>query len=125
MYTSLEQIQAEFPIGTIIKREIQKSIAYCPTEEIKNHYIYRYGAENVIDQGNNYIEVIAYTNDQTVDGYIYNGENWFPVKYEGMDIWKTIMIDLNPLEYMGYEKLEPDLEEEELALEQEEEEPNI
>ena len=54
--------------------------------------------------------------------------SYVPARIVSGNTWEEITIDLDPIEYIGYNEQnesEPDLEEEELSLEQEEEESNI
>ncbi len=82
MYKTLEEVENEFPIGTVFGNDMMYQRFYCANdltlEKIKTFY-----APDEVERVSPHHVVVKRQIDKTVDGYIFDGKNWFPATRAG------------------------------------------
>jgi len=84
MFESKEALEELFPIGYVYKEEIVKQRFYCADEVILDKIRDYHGANNV-EQVSPHHAVATHIVPRTVDGYLYDGDYWYPVTHTGYD----------------------------------------
>lgn len=82
MKHTLETLEQEFPIGTIIDEEPVSQRFYCASEVVLEKIKKYHGEENVKQVSPHHV-VATHIATTTIDGYLYDGENWYPVIRNG------------------------------------------
>lgn len=89
MFKTYEELIEKFPVGTVYRRsEVRYKNHYYNLDDI-HYYQTVYDKVIIIDEENCWC--IGH-NDYKVDGYLFNGTNWYPAKrtWEG---WEPISED--------------------------------
>lgn len=89
MFQTKEILEEMFPIGYIWKEEVVKQRFYCADPIIFDKFESYYGRNNVYWISPHHIMVERIV-QYTIDGYLYDGEEWFPATYEHNGSWRAL-----------------------------------
>ena len=82
MYKTLESLQNEWPLGSILAEEPVEHRFYCADEVYLNKIKEYYGAENVRQVSPHHV-IATSLNIKTVDSYMTDGTYWYPMTRSG------------------------------------------
>lgn len=84
MYDSLFEIQHEWPLGTVIAEEPVFQRFYC-ADEITFNKIKEWFKDDEVKQTSPHHVTVTRLSKKTIEGYLYNGEQWFPMTQNGTE----------------------------------------
>ena len=83
MYNTKEEVENAWPLGTVITEEPLFQRFYC-ADEITFNKIKEWFKNDKVEKTSPHHATVTRMYKKTVEGYLYNGEEWFPMMYDGM-----------------------------------------
>lgn len=84
MYNTREEVELAWPLGTIISEEPVFQRFYCADatmfEKIKEWF-----KDDKVEQTSPHHVTVTRISRKAIEGYLYNGERWFPMIHNGHD----------------------------------------
>lgn len=89
MYKTKEELEKEWPLGTIITEEPVFQRFYC-TNKLMLDKIKAWFSDARVEQTSPHHVTVTRMVPKTVEGYLYNGDGWYPMTREGI-AWAIYM----------------------------------
>lgn len=84
MYNSLFEIQHEWPLGTVVAEEPIFQHFYC-ADEVMFEKIKKQFKDAEVEQTSSHHATVSRLSKKTIEGYLYDGEQWFPMTRNGAE----------------------------------------
>lgn len=84
MYKTKEELEEDWPLGTIIYEEPVFQRFYC-ADEIMLDKIKAWFNDAQVEQTSPHHATVKRMVPKTIEGYMYNGESWYPMIREGIN----------------------------------------
>ena len=83
MYKTREELEKDWPLGTIITEEPMIQRFYC-ADELMLDKIKAWFRDAQVEQTSPHHATVTRMVPKTVEGYLYNGDSWYPMTHEGI-----------------------------------------
>lgn len=87
MYNTKEEVEKAWPLGTVVSEEPLFQHFYC-ADEVMFEKIKEWFRNNDVRQTSKHHVTVTRMIKKTIEGYLYNGEQWFPMFYDGKN-WQV------------------------------------
>ena len=84
MYKTKEEVEKDWPLGTIIAEEPVQQRFYC-ADEVMLDKIKAWFSDAEVKQTSPHHVTVTRMVPKTIEGYLYNGDNWYPMMRNGTD----------------------------------------
>ena len=84
MYKTKEEVEQAFPLGTVIAETPMFQRFYC-ADDIMFDKIKAWFNDAQVEQTSPHHATVTRMVTKTVEGYLYDGDNWYPMIHEGMN----------------------------------------
>lgn len=89
MYKTKEELERTWPLGTVIAEEPIFQRFYC-ANEIMFEKIKEWFKDAKVEQTSPHHATVSRSSKKTIEGYLYNGETWYPMIRDGIG-WSIYM----------------------------------
>ena len=86
MYNTKEELENAWPLGTVVSEEPIFQRFYC-ADEVMFEKIKNWFKDDEVKQTSAHHVTVTRNIKKTIEGYMYNGEKWFPMIADGLN-WK-------------------------------------
>ena len=84
VYKTKEELEQAWPLGTVISEEPVFQRFYC-ADQITFNKIQEWFKGDTVEQTSPHHVTVQRMSRKTIEGYLYNGESWFPVTRNGQE----------------------------------------
>lgn len=78
MYKTKEELEHAWPLGTVVAEEPIFQRFYC-ADEVMFEKIKEWFKDAEVEQTSPHHATVSRLSKKTIEGYLYNGETWFPM----------------------------------------------
>lgn len=92
MYKTKEEVEAAWPLGTIVSEAPMYQRFYC-ADEVMFEKIRNWFSEDSVEQTSPHHVTVSRMVPKTIEGYLYNGDSWYPMIQEGRS-WEVYLPEI-------------------------------
>ena len=84
MYNTQKEVMNAWPLGTVVSEEPLFRQVYC-ADKIMFDKIKDWFKDDKVEQISPHHVMVTHITKKTIEGYLYNGESWFPMIHNEYD----------------------------------------